>query len=520
FSASVQPSGDTAVSAVFVRWQTVSGRTTNAWTTNALSYAAASDRWVSPSFAPLAENTRLHYQAFARWSSAEFSATQTTYSDICTNLASSVAGGGVWINEIFYKYHDADRTSGGGDCDPDENPFGCEDEGGETSGWTLDQQNHEYVEICGPAGQSVAGWSLRFEFARAQEIGANSNIARYATVSLPPNAVLTNNVQDGYGFYIVGDLNTNWTVNRSLGAAYVPANVDADAAEVHNNIYDSEGVIRLFNNNGSQIDAISYGRNYGALTNAGNQTETGFHSLSLAGSNGYHASSFAWDSSLASPDRANDGQSFTNRPVSVRVLPDALRHVAGEQIVPASGQIDPFYMLDPQPARVADLLDFALAFPAAYGDRSSGALFYRRENANAWVSNALAFYDGARNRLGEDFLHLRNPLPAYSFTRLETVSYYFSVTPADTSYLTGFLASDGNGGFLVYSNETDAISHPFTVTYSVKDAAGNEIKVTRTVVLIGINDVLVTVNGRLPSASSMAEARDGNVKLELVNFSG
>lgn len=465
FSASVQPSGDAAVSSVSIRWQTVVGKTTNAWTTNALSYAAASDRWVSPSFAPLAENTRLHYQAFARWSSAEYSTTQTTYSDICTNLASSVAGGGVWINEIFYKYHDADRTSSGGDC----GPFGCEDEEGNTSPWTLDQQNHEYVEICGPAGQSVAGWSLRFEFARAQEIGANSNIARYASVSLPPGAALTNNVQDGYGFYLVGDTNADWKINRTIGTAYVPANVDADAAEVRNNIYDSEGVIRLFNNNGSQIDAISYGRNYGALTNAGNQTETGFHSLSLAGSNGYHASSFAWDSSLASPGRANDGQSFTNRPVSVRVLPDALRHVAGEQIVPASGQIDPFWMLDPQPARVADLLDFAVAFPAAYGDRSSGALFYRRENANAWVSNALAFYDGARNRLGEDFLHLRNALPAYSFTRLETVSYYFSVTPADSSYLTGFLASDGNGGFLVYSNETDAISHPFTVTFPFHD---------------------------------------------------
>lgn len=469
FSASVQPSGDAAVSAVSVRWQTVVGKTTNAWTTNALSYAAASDRWVSPSFAPLAEGTRLHYQAFASWSSAEYSTNQTTYSDVCTNLASSVAGGGVWINEIFYKYHDADRTSSGGDCDPDENPFGCEDEEGETSPWELDQQNHEYVEICGPANQSIAGWSLRFEFARAQEIGANSNIARYASVSLPPNAALTNNVKDGYGFYIVGDVNTNWAVNRSIGSSYVPANVDADAAEVRNNIYDSEGVIRLFNNNGSQIDAISYGRNYGALTNAGNQTETGFHSLSLAGSNGYHASSFAWDSSLASPGRANDGQTFTNRPVSVRTLPSDARHAAAEKVTPSSGQIAPFYMLDPQPARVADLLDFAVAFPAAYGDKSSGALFYRREDANAWVSNSLAFYDGARNKSGEDFLHLRNPLPAYTFKRLETVSYYFSVTPADSSYLTGYLASDGAGGSLVYSNETDAISNPFTVTFPFHD---------------------------------------------------
>lgn len=78
------------------------------------------------------------------------------------------------------------------------------------------------------------------------------------------------------------------------------------------------------------------------------------------------------------------------------------------------------------------------------------------------------------------------------------------------------------GGLIVddLSQNTFDKSHPYTITYSVKDAAGNEMTVTRTVVLIGINDVLVTVNGRLPSASSMAEVRDGNVKLEIINFSG
>ena len=59
-----------------------------------------------------------------------------------------------------------------------------------------------------------------------------------------------------------------------------------------------------------------------------------------------------------------------------------------------------------------------------------------------------------------------------------------------------------------------------TVTYTVRDAAGNETRVTRTVVLVGINDVLVTVNGELPSFSGMAEARDGDVELKLINFSG
>ena len=70
------------------------------------------------------------------------------------------------------------------------------------------------------------------------------------------------------------------------------------------------------------------------------------------------------------------------------------------------------------------------------------------------------------------------------------------------------------------SNNVFDKSKPYTIKYSVKDAAGNEMVVTRTVVLIGINDVVVTVNGVLPSSGGMAAARDGNVKLELVNFNG
>lgn len=63
-------------------------------------------------------------------------------------------------------------------------------------------------------------------------------------------------------------------------------------------------------------------------------------------------------------------------------------------------------------------------------------------------------------------------------------------------------------------------SKPFTVSYTVKDAAGNETVVNRTVVLVGINDVLVTVNGVLPDSNMMAESRTGTVELKLINFSG
>ena len=72
----------------------------------------------------------------------------------------------------------------------------------------------------------------------------------------------------------------------------------------------------------------------------------------------------------------------------------------------------------------------------------------------------------------------------------------------------------------VLENNTFDKSKPFTVTYTVKDDAGNETVVTRTVVLVSINDVLVTVNGRLPNAASMLESETGDLTLELINFSG
>ena len=55
----------------------------------------------------------------------------------------------------------------------------------------------------------------------------------------------------------------------------------------------------------------------------------------------------------------------------------------------------------------------------------------------------------------------------------------------------------------------------------MKDAAGNETRVTQTVILVSMDDVLVTVNGKLPNASCMAEAdmADG-VTLGMINFAG
>lgn len=61
---------------------------------------------------------------------------------------------------------------------------------------------------------------------------------------------------------------------------------------------------------------------------------------------------------------------------------------------------------------------------------------------------------------------------------------------------------------------------PYTVTYTVTDDAGNTAVVRRTVNLIGMNDVLITVNGAFPDAAGKVQNDTGIVKLDMINFAG
>lgn len=469
FSASVQTVGDAALSSVSVRWLSVVGRTTNAWTTNAMSYTPDADAWTSPSILPLPEGARVEYQVFARWTTPSSSAVQTNFSPILTNLFSAVASGGVWINEFFYKRHPHDYGDDPPDCDPDLNPFGCDEEeegNGGGSPFGVYPQEHEYIELCGPANLSIGGWSLRFEFVRQQNISENGNVARYAQIALPRNAALTNNISNGYGFYLVGDTNADWPVNRPLGSAYVPASVDPDAAANHDNVYDSEGVIRLCNPYGSQVDAVLYGRTAGSIVPAGTQPDSGLSSLSITGSNGYHAASFEWVDNLdPTPGAANPGQSFTDPPVSSNSLPAGARHVPSELVTPKSGIVDPFYMLNPLDPAIPDQIKFAMAFPTNYGT-PSGTLHVSSSVSGSYTL-PLSLYGGAQNEKNEFFLHV--DVPSYTFSRFETLSYYFAFKPSASGWTEGFLASDGNGGSTVFSNETAAAACPFSYTFPFHD---------------------------------------------------
>lgn len=78
------------------------------------------------------------------------------------------------------------------------------------------------------------------------------------------------------------------------------------------------------------------------------------------------------------------------------------------------------------------------------------------------------------------------------------------------------------GGFNyedLYANTFDS-SNPYTITYSVSDAANNVRTVTRTIRLVGKDDTLVLVNGELPDYSGRKIVSGDKATLSLANFSG
>lgn len=90
-----------------------------------------------------------------------------------------------------------------------------------------------------------------------------------------------------------------------------------------------------------------------------------------------------------------------------------------------------------------------------------------------------------------------------------------------TTDLTEFITVDW-GGFDPddFSANVFDRRHPYTVTYTVADDAGNVTSLRRKITLLGMNDAAVTVNGRMPDASGDMTVEGDSVTLSLLNFSG
>lgn len=163
-----------------------------------------------------------HPEIFSPTLNRTFTAPPTWYNPLPTTgmtyyVVFSCPTGAVWINEVNYGYTSADKTN-------------------------------EYVELCGPTGADVRGWSIWL---------ANSSTNIYGAYTIT-NQNAFGNPTNGYGFWTLGD-------SSVLGKSMVFTNAESAG----NHLYVPGG-IRLLRSNGSYADSVCYGiGSVTTLTNAG-----------------------------------------------------------------------------------------------------------------------------------------------------------------------------------------------------------------------------------------------------------
>lgn len=448
-----------------------------------LDYDPIAGAWTAPGTTfKLADGTKVVYSATATWTS-----NGTTVASTCpntTNFISALANGGVWINEIFYTRNDALDT---GDI------------------WGAGyEQNHEYIELCGPAGTDLTGWKLELHSA------TNNFTERYASYTIKTSdgtKVKLADAGDGYGFYVVGDVNTDWDVNLAFDTT-VPLELNTDARAAADHFFDGgrtsekgsrTGLIVLKNAQNITIHSVTYeGTVPGITTTAGSMEGLNPTNALSAVGKGYCGTNFSTFATQApTPGAVNLNQSFTNRPSSSKTTPFAW-HVPAVSIVPDINpqtglpNTDPFFMLNPwhvatitnaagnevtvtNPPTVADIVTFNLAFPHDLfdPDNAKGTLYYRTPRDTDFVPVDLKLHENAQSSTNAFLWTPDDPavFPAYFFRRLDTVEYYFVFEPGEAEYTYAYIASDGAGGSAVYEPDDDegAETHPFVFTFPFHD---------------------------------------------------
>ncbi len=188
----------------------------------------------------------------------------------------------------------------------------------------LFQDTNEFVEICGPAGLDISGWTLELHYGEHFNL-TNLYYDSYAHYRFPPGTILTD-VTNGYGFFVVGDIGlgaladmnfTNFT--KYPGAATYDDNV----ADGH-----PDGM-RLLNEVGSVEYAFSY-NGFMPGFNRVPMSQDPFESwsLTLVGSGSNYAD-FAWTLTNYTPRTINPGQTLVPQgdPPEPPVPPDSVEIV-------------------------------------------------------------------------------------------------------------------------------------------------------------------------------------------------
>jgi len=183
------------------------------------------------------------------------------------------ASGQVWINEINYV----------------------------NNGWT-DEDTNEFVELCGPAGFDLSGWKIELVYSQT-----TGQYRVYATYILTNGASLHTGITNGYGFYVIGD------VELPQSEAFFSDSQTCPMDGTHLSDGDVPSGVRLSNESGAPEWALSYAGNIVSFTNIAAEEDFWAnmdpYDLQLSGS-GTNYSDFSWSTNAMTPGAINAGQTL------------------------------------------------------------------------------------------------------------------------------------------------------------------------------------------------------------------
>ena len=458
-TADVSPQNNPEIIAVTGRYRIASAP----WQTIPLTAVGYGSYRSADLLPPLAPGTKITFSAsvvYAGPGAAPGSSgytTNTAFSTTNVITIMSVKRGTVWINEIFYA------------------PYEGEEGGGF---WGDSPYNHEFVELCGVAGTSIANWKLQLLFCTAGDISKNSGQAIYATYPIPSGTVLANTA-NGFGFYVIGDqeLKDDREPVDQVLTVFVPAAVNPFAADDHDHIHDPSGIVRLLDDNNNVVYSLSYGA-YDSNSDRIPVKQDAYdntNSLALIGT-GYEYVNFSWSKTNALTIGApNIGQVLV--PEEGLPLMPAWHSPDGLAQTRLQGTFTQFFPLN---AVQSDPLLIHYAYTNAdypnYGSLG-GNVYYRKQGDGGWNTTAKNpdFPGNEDSQTGYAYARMV-AIPAYSYHRLDTLEYVIEAIPPDGAGLdTAYLGSDGSGSSTAYETLAEAQQYPFRYTFPIAD----QIEITK-----------------------------------------
>lgn len=409
---------------------------------------------------PQNPGVQITYSAFVRYAGPGAAPGSTGYTSntvfSTTNITKimSVKKGTVWINEIFYA------------------PYEDEDGGGGI--WGDTPYNHEFVEICGVAGTSIAGWQVDLLFARSSDLVKNGGVARYASYKIPGGTVLSNSA-NGYGFYVIGDqeLKDDGEKVDQVLTVLVPTAVNPYAVDDRDHIRDPAGIVRLLDDRSNVVYSLSYGAydsSSDRLPVSQDPTWYNTNSLSLGGT-GSTYDDFTWnktgDLTIGEP---NTGQTLT--PDEGLPFMPAWHTPDATSLTRLQGSFTQFH-----PAHAAQSAPIFIHYAytnASFPDysRIGGKAHHHKLGSGSWSENVkIADFSGNEDTNGTGYAYARMvAIPSYTYQRHDTIEYVIeAIPPTNSGYATAYLGSDGAGSSRAYETLEEAKLYPFRYTFPIAD---------------------------------------------------